>query len=338
MKIGIIVDNTVPLPAQSIVQFLEKICKEIQFVAFDGRFHISDSYITLRKIKSHFEACGIRRDSYDLAIAFTNVGYDNNYFYQSNDNRILVSLDEWNSFTDLPQTNGMIYFIAQILIDILGVGKSHDDANTGCINDFLEDKRGVDTGMRAAFVCRECLQVRTLTSDESAMFADVQGILNALSSASRLGRDVLSYAAQAAPPQPGRKYDVFLCHNSSDKPAVRAINEKLKTAGISTWLDEDEFVHGDIWQKRLEEQIENIASVIVFVGEKGLGPWEEMETRAFLAEFVRRDCLVIPAILPGAPAVPKLPIFLRQMHYADFREKPDECLLRLLRSLRRPGP
>jgi hypothetical protein len=35
-----------------------------------------------------------------------------------------------------------------------------------------------------------------------------------------------------------RDFDVFLCHNSTDKPAVRRIRELLKEHGILPWLDE----------------------------------------------------------------------------------------------------
>jgi len=34
-------------------------------------------------------------------------------------------------------------------------------------------------------------------------------------------------------------FDVFLCHNSEDKPAVRAIAQKLVKEGIKPWLDEN---------------------------------------------------------------------------------------------------
>ncbi|MGD9212294.1 MAG: toll/interleukin-1 receptor domain-containing protein [Desulfobacteraceae bacterium] len=32
-------------------------------------------------------------------------------------------------------------------------------------------------------------------------------------------------------------FDVFLCHNSKNKPEVRAIAGKLAEHGIKTWLD-----------------------------------------------------------------------------------------------------
>jgi hypothetical protein len=33
-------------------------------------------------------------------------------------------------------------------------------------------------------------------------------------------------------------FDVFLCHHSEDKPAVKEIGERLKERGILPWLDE----------------------------------------------------------------------------------------------------
>jgi TIR domain len=35
-------------------------------------------------------------------------------------------------------------------------------------------------------------------------------------------------------------FDVFLCHNSEDTPAVREIAQMLVKEGIKPWLDEDE--------------------------------------------------------------------------------------------------
>ena len=34
------------------------------------------------------------------------------------------------------------------------------------------------------------------------------------------------------------QYDVFLGHNSRDKPAVRELAERLQADGLSVWLDE----------------------------------------------------------------------------------------------------
>jgi hypothetical protein len=50
-------------------------------------------------------------------------------------------------------------------------------------------------------------------------------------------------------------FDVFLCHNSEDKPAVREISQKLVREGIKPWLDEEQIRPGTSWQTALGEQI-----------------------------------------------------------------------------------
>src|SRR5205807_3874224 len=103
-------------------------------------------------------------------------------------------------------------------------------------------------------------------------------------------------------------FDVFMCHNSADKPAVRQICDQLKERGIVPWLDVEQLRPGYPWQTALEEQIEKIKAAAVFVGESGRGPWQDMELTAFIRQFVKRQCPVIPVILSEAKATPKLPI------------------------------
>jgi TIR domain len=125
-------------------------------------------------------------------------------------------------------------------------------------------------------------------------------------------------------------FDVFLCHNSKDKVKVREIGDKLKEYGLLPWLDEWELQPGLPWQRHLEEQIGQIKSAAVFVGKDGIGPWEFVELEAFLREFVKRKCPVIPVILDYATMEPKLPIFLGGMSWVDFRQKEPDPLKRLI--------
>jgi hypothetical protein len=114
-------------------------------------------------------------------------------------------------------------------------------------------------------------------------------------------------------------FDVFLCHNSEDKPAVREIAQQLVREGITPWLDEREIRPGTSWQTALEQQIGFIKSAAVFVGDSGIGPWQLPEIQAFLNEFVRRACPVIPVVLGSAKSTPKLPLLLENLHWVDFR-------------------
>lgn len=113
-------------------------------------------------------------------------------------------------------------------------------------------------------------------------------------------------------------FDVFLCHNSEDKPAAREIAQKLVKEGVKPWLDIEQIRPGTTWQTALGEQINSIKSAAVFVGNSGIGPWQKEEIQAFLNEFIERKCPVIPAILASAKTTPELPWTLKNRHRVDF--------------------
>lgn len=115
------------------------------------------------------------------------------------------------------------------------------------------------------------------------------------------------------------EFDVFLCHNSADKPAVKLIARQLMESGLLPWLDVWELPPGQAWQPLLEKQLGTIKSAAVFVGSAGLGPWQEQEMYGLLREFVDRKSPVIPVLLPDAPSKPELPLFLRALTWVDFR-------------------
>ncbi|HEV7509428.1 MAG TPA: toll/interleukin-1 receptor domain-containing protein [Thermoanaerobaculia bacterium] len=114
-------------------------------------------------------------------------------------------------------------------------------------------------------------------------------------------------------------FDVFLSHNSKDKPTVRQLGEDLKKRGLTVWLDEWELVPGRPWQEALEGIVQTTRAAAVLVGSDGIGPWQDREMRGCLSEFVDRGLPVIPVLLPGAPSKPDLPMFLKQFTWVDLR-------------------
>lgn len=119
-------------------------------------------------------------------------------------------------------------------------------------------------------------------------------------------------------------FDVFLCHNSEDKAEIRQIADELSRRGVRPWLDERDIRPGQQWQVALEDQIQTIKAAAVFVGKSGISPWQRIEMRTLLNQFVKRACPVIPVILSSATETPELPIFLQNFHWVDFRkDQPD---------------
>ena len=114
-------------------------------------------------------------------------------------------------------------------------------------------------------------------------------------------------------------FDVFLSHNSKDKPTVRQLAHTLQARGLKVWLDEEQLVPGRPWQEALEKIIQTAHTAAVLVGKDGLGPWEIPEIRTCLSQFVKRGLPVIPVLLPDASAKPELPLFLHELTWVDLR-------------------
>src|SRR5262245_7111574 len=123
-------------------------------------------------------------------------------------------------------------------------------------------------------------------------------------------------------------YDVFLSHQSGDKPLVESIAARLvDEQGLRPFLDTWHLIPGARWQAAMAEARDESGRWEAFLGASGLGAWENEEMRAALDERVRNKSFrVIPVLLPGAePKDEKtLPRFLRRLTWVDFRRGLDD--------------
>ncbi len=139
-------------------------------------------------------------------------------------------------------------------------------------------------------------------------------------------------------------YDVFLSHNSEDKPAVETLAARLEDEeGLRPFLDKWHLIPGEPWQEELEKAINESATCAVFLGPSGLGSWENEEMRDALDQRVRNKSFrVLPVLLPEAD--PKdditLPRFLRRLVWVDFRNGLDdnEAFRRLIAGIQGEPP
>jgi len=115
-------------------------------------------------------------------------------------------------------------------------------------------------------------------------------------------------------------FDVFLSHNSKDKSTVRALAALLSDHGLKVWFDEDQLIPGRRWQPLMEEAIQQSRTGAVLLGADGLGPWQNVEMRAFLKAAVSENKPVIPILLPGVLERPELPEFLSLYTWVDLRD------------------
>jgi len=115
------------------------------------------------------------------------------------------------------------------------------------------------------------------------------------------------------------EFDVFLSHNSKDKPAVRALAQTLRAHGLKVWFDEDELEPGRPWQPLIEAGIKASRTCAVVIGKAGIGPWEDEEMQAALDLAVHEKKKIFAVLLPGAPERPELSIFLTNRTWVDLR-------------------
>ena len=140
------------------------------------------------------------------------------------------------------------------------------------------------------------------------------------------------------------RYDVFLSHNSQDKPAVEVLARRLeKEAGIKPYLDKWHAIPGKPWIEALGEAILNAKTCAVFIGPGGLGTWEHEETQLAIDRRVNDPSFrVIPVLLPGTERGERgrMPAFLTRTTWVEFRESLDdeEAFRRLVSGIKGVAP
>jgi WD40 repeat protein/GTPase SAR1 family protein len=127
-------------------------------------------------------------------------------------------------------------------------------------------------------------------------------------------------------------YDVFLSHNSQDKPRVRKLAERLWDAGLRVWLDEWVIRPGDDIYLAIEHGLEAARVQVLCLSPAALGSeWVTLERSTVLfrdpGNAGRR---FVPLLLADCT----LPDTLRRYKYVDFREETQATFEELLSACR----
>ena len=141
----------------------------------------------------------------------------------------------------------------------------------------------------------------------------------------------------------GPRFDVFLSHNTADKPAVEEVANRLVDAGMLPWLDKWNLVPGTAWQSAIEVALDQCSACAVFIGPSGFSQWQNAEMRAAIDRRVSGgEFRVIPVLLPGARREErsKLPAFLVSATWVEFPNTLDDetAFYRLLCGIRGEEP
>lgn len=123
-------------------------------------------------------------------------------------------------------------------------------------------------------------------------------------------------------------YDVFLSHNSKDKPRVRRLAERLKAAGVRVWLDEWVIQAGDIIALKVDEGLEQSRVLLLCISPAALASgWVALErSTAVHRDPANAGRRFIPLLLGDCD----LPDTLRRYKYVDFREESEAAFAEVL--------
>src|SRR5437899_1170109 len=121
-----------------------------------------------------------------------------------------------------------------------------------------------------------------------------------------------------------RHFQVFLSHNSQEKPAVERIAEQLKRHEIEPWFDKWCLTPGGDWQDELATGLDASATCAVFIGPHGFGDWERLELKVAANRMAKdRNFRLFLVLLPGLPEpfdTNILPPFLSTRTWVDLRK------------------
>jgi hypothetical protein len=130
-----------------------------------------------------------------------------------------------------------------------------------------------------------------------------------------------------------RSLRIFLCHASSDKPAVRDLYRRLQLDGFDPWLDEDDLMAGQDWEREISYALRAANVVIVCLSRTSITKegYVQKEIRQALDvadEKPEGTIFLVPTKLEECD----VPNRLRRWHWVDlFEANGYEKLLRALR-------
>jgi TIR domain len=257
-----------------IVESLNLVCSYFTFELYPHELHIGNGDIT----PETYDELNLdyHDDDTNFFMIFTDKQYYNNYFFSPEGRIFITSFFAWEYLTKLSKNNGAVFFIADVLalgIDATFRHTLNDSAKPECIYDFLENKKDVDSSMRASSICIECnerIKKRLNNKTDCSVFEDIKAILNELGNASKWDEDLISYWEKRRASNAIRrdKKRVFISYSHADSEWLQRVKVHLKplerNSIIEIWED-TRIKTGDNWKNEIERALSESESAILLV-------------------------------------------------------------------------
>jgi|ERR1044071_4318510 hypothetical protein len=126
-------------------------------------------------------------------------------------------------------------------------------------------------------------------------------------------------------------FDVFIGHNSKDKPRVRNLAERLRDDGVRVWYDEWEVRAGDVIIQKVESGLEVARKFMLAISAHAFdSDWVSLErTTAMHRDPMNKESRFIPLLLEDCD----MPDTIRRLRYVDWRAESDDEYEKLVRAI-----
>lgn len=124
---------------------------------------------------------------------------------------------------------------------------------------------------------------------------------------------------------------IFISYSQKDSAFVDNLAKNLVAAKHHIWMDRWELALGDSLTQKIENALTDASAMLVILSANSVeSDWCRRELSAGLVrELEERKVVVMPCVIDDC----KIPLFLRDKLYADFRRDPDEAFNLVDRSL-----
>ncbi len=126
---------------------------------------------------------------------------------------------------------------------------------------------------------------------------------------------------------------IFISYSQQDRQFVDTLAKNLVAAKHHVWMDRWEMALGDSLTEKIEGALTSADAILVILSKNSVeSQWCKRELSAGLVrELEERKVVVMPCVIDDC----KIPLFLRDKLYADFRSDPDEAFNLIDKSLAR---
>src|SRR4029077_17148245 len=98
-----------------------------------------------------------------------------------------------------------------------------------------------------------------------------------------------SLAGDKTSPSPpsAEKYDAFLSYAASEEKVVRQVDAQLRRYEVKTFFPFRDLAPGEDWATGCESGMAASKAMVVFVGEGGIGPWQNQQSLVALENYAK---------------------------------------------------